>query len=41
MGTALFNNPNAPETAVAGLAEYIERAGFSSARELVGALRNK
>ena len=41
MGTALFSDSRAPETATAGLAEYIERAGFSSARELVGALRNK
>jgi dihydroorotate dehydrogenase (NAD+) catalytic subunit len=41
MGTALFGDPTAPEAAVAGLAEYIERSGFNNARELVGALENR
>jgi dihydroorotate dehydrogenase (NAD+) catalytic subunit len=41
MGTALFGDPTAPEAAVSGLAEYIERSGFNNARELVGALENR
>jgi dihydroorotate dehydrogenase (NAD+) catalytic subunit len=41
MGTALFGDPTAPEAAISGLAEYIERAGLNNVRELIGALESR
>ena len=38
VGTALFTDPNVPAKVCDGIAEYCERHGFASARDLVGAL---
>ena len=38
VGTALFTDPNVPAKVCDGIADYCERHGFSSVRELVGAL---
>jgi dihydroorotate dehydrogenase (NAD+) catalytic subunit len=40
MGTILFHDPRAPEAAVTGLAEYVEKRGLRTARELIGALES-
>jgi dihydroorotate dehydrogenase (NAD+) catalytic subunit len=41
MGTILFRDPRAPEAAVTGLAEYVEKRAVKSARELIGAVEKE
>jgi len=38
VGTALFTDPNAPAAVCDGIAEYCERHGFASVRDVIGAL---
>lgn len=40
VGTICFSDPGAPERIVDGIAGYCEEEGFSSVRDLVGALRD-
>jgi len=40
VGTALFTDPNVPAEVCDGIADYCERHGFSSVKDLVGALES-